>query len=61
MAITLQCPSLKCRSVLQVSERMRGRKVRCGQCGIAFVVPADKNQPTTPTTHASSAETPTKP
>lgn len=40
MAVTLLCPNLKCRSVLQVSESSRGKKVRCDECGTAFLVPA---------------------
>ena len=39
MPVTLLCPNLKCRSVLQVPDKARGQKVRCGQCGTAFVVP----------------------
>ena len=46
MSVTLLCPNLKCRSVLQVPDTARGQKVRCGQCGMAFVVPA-KTAPTT--------------
>jgi len=37
--VTLLCPNLKCRTVLQVSEKLRGKKVRCRQCGTAFLVP----------------------
>lgn len=40
MPITLLCPNLKCRTVLQVPEKARGRKVRCGRCGRNFMVPA---------------------
>lgn len=40
MAITLICPNLLCRSILQVPESVRGRKVRCGKCGRHFLVPA---------------------
>ena len=40
MAITLQCPRLSCRTVLQVPETVRGKRVRCGECGVAFIVPA---------------------
>lgn len=40
MAITLQCPRLNCRTVLQVPETVRGKRVRCGECGVTFIVPA---------------------
>lgn len=39
-SITLICPNLLCRSILQVPESVRGRKVRCGKCGRDFIVPA---------------------
>jgi hypothetical protein len=39
MAITIICPNLMCRSVLQVPEATRGQKVRCGRCGKNFRVP----------------------
>ncbi len=39
MAVTLFCPNLKCRSILQVPDSTRGKKVRCGQCGTTFLVP----------------------
>jgi hypothetical protein len=39
MAITVICPNLACRSVLQVGDSMRGQKVRCGRCGKNFRVP----------------------
>ena len=50
MSVVLFCPNLKCRAVLQVSEKARGRKVRCGQCGTAFLVPikGGKRQPAKP-------------
>lgn len=37
--ITMICPNLRCRSILQVPEKARGRTVRCGCCGKNFVVP----------------------
>ncbi len=40
MAVTVICPNLRCRSVLQVPEQVRGQKVRCGKCGKNFIVPA---------------------
>ena len=39
MYITLLCPRLSCRAVLQVPETFRGKHVRCGECGLSFVVP----------------------
>jgi hypothetical protein len=39
MTITIICPNLLCRSVLQVPDSVRGRKVRCGKCGKNFLVP----------------------
>jgi hypothetical protein len=40
MPITLICPNLKCRSILQVPDKVRGRKVRCSKCGRDFLVPS---------------------
>jgi hypothetical protein len=46
MAITLICPNLLCRGILQVPENVRGQKVRCGKCGKDFIVPTpDKGKP----------------
>ena len=39
MALTIICPNLACRSVLQVGENTRGQKVRCARCGKNFRVP----------------------
>ena len=39
MALTIICPNLRCRSVLQVPDEVRGQKVRCGKCGKNFIVP----------------------
>ena len=39
MAITILCPNLRCRTVLTVPDGVRGKKVRCGQCGTAFLIP----------------------
>ena len=41
MIITLQCPRLSCRAVLQVPETVRGKRVRCGKCGSTFIVPGN--------------------
>ena len=40
MPVTLICPNLKCRTILQVPATVRGKKVRCGRCGRTFVVPS---------------------
>ncbi len=39
MPVTLICPHLSCRTMLQVPDSTRGKRVRCGQCGRAFIVP----------------------
>ncbi len=39
MPVTLICPNLRCRSVLQVPDKVRGKKVRCSYCGTPMVVP----------------------
>ncbi len=41
-AITIQCPNLTCRAVLQVPEKVRGKKIRCGKCDLCFMVPAPR-------------------
>ena len=40
MAITVMCPNLACRAMLRVPDKVRGKKVRCGQCATVFFVPA---------------------
>lgn len=40
MPVTLLCPNLRCRAILQVPDACRGKRVRCGQCGITLSVPA---------------------
>ena len=49
MVVTLFCPNLKCRSILQVPESTRTKKVRCGQCGTTFIVPESKEPAVIPT------------
>ncbi len=39
MLVTLLCPNLKCRRILQVPETTRGHRVRCGYCGQVLTVP----------------------
>lgn len=33
------CPNLKCRKVLQVQEKYRGKQVKCHYCNTLFMVP----------------------
>ncbi len=40
MAVTIICPNLKCRTILQVPDSVRGKKVRCGKCGNNLLIPA---------------------
>lgn len=39
MTVTVLCPRLQCRAILRVPETVRGKQVRCGECGMAFIVP----------------------
>jgi len=39
MAVTILCPRLRCRAILQVPDSVRGKRVRCGECGASFLVP----------------------
>jgi predicted Zn finger-like uncharacterized protein len=43
--VTLVCPNLKCKAVLEVSDKMRGQRVRCNKCGQVIVVPAKSAKP----------------
>lgn len=45
MSVTMICPNLKCRAILQVPDKARGKKVRCGQCRTAFMVPQKGQTP----------------
>ena len=56
MAVTLFCPNLKCRSILQVPDNTRGKKVKCGQCGTAFFVPTKKAPVRTPAADQSESD-----
>ena len=56
MAVTIICPNLICRSVLQVGDTMRGQKVRCARCGKAFRVPdGNENAKTKPAPETQKA------
>jgi hypothetical protein len=41
MSVTVLCPNLACRAILRVPDRTRGKKVRCGQCGMALLIPSN--------------------
>ena len=58
MAVTLFCPNLKCRSILQVPDNTRGKKVKCGQCGTAFFVPTEKAPVRTPAADQPKSDNP---
>ncbi len=60
MAVTLFCPNLKCRSILQVPDNTRGKKVKCGQCGTAFFVPVKKAPVRTPAADQPEADSQSK-
>jgi len=34
-----RCPNPKCRTVLAIEEKKRGKRVRCSECSQSFVVP----------------------
>ncbi len=40
--VSMICPNLKCRKVLQVPEKYRGQHVKCRFCGLTFMVPQVK-------------------
>ena len=40
MAVTLVCPNLKCKAMLEVGDDKRGQKVSCTKCGQIILVPA---------------------
>lgn len=48
MPVTLLCPNLRCRAVLQVPDTVRGKTVRCGHCATVFAVPMAKSERETP-------------
>lgn len=58
-SITVLCPKLSCRAILRVPENTRGQRVRCGNCGSAFIVPLKKNtkpQEASPATTSPKSE-----
>lgn len=42
MPITLLCPRLTCRAVLCVPDNVRGKHVKCGECGVTLLVPSTR-------------------
>jgi hypothetical protein len=54
--ITMICPNLRCRSILQVPEQARGRTVRCGCCGKNFIVPKKGDDSKAPASVKPKAE-----
>jgi len=40
--VRMMCPNLKCRSILNVPTKARGKIVRCSRCGFRMKVPAAK-------------------
>jgi ribosomal protein S27E len=59
MQVTMLCPNLKCKRILQVPETTRGHRVRCGFCGQILVVPTkdpSKQRGRAKTPHAAPAE-----
>ncbi len=55
MPVTVLCPNLNCRALLRVPDRTRGKKVRCGRCGMALLVPPPP-PPKSPVAAGSGAE-----
>ncbi len=51
MDVIVMCPNLSCRTALRLPENVRGKKVRCGECGTVFTVP-DKPKPAKPSRRA---------
>ena len=37
--VAMLCPNLKCRKLLRVPEKCRGKHVRCQFCSVTFKVP----------------------
>jgi len=56
MPVTILCPRLRCRTLLRVPDDVRGKRVRCAQCGLAFFVPKSPTQVVPPKKPAESAD-----
>lgn len=48
MPVTVVCPRLRCRELLRVPDDVRGKRVRCGSCGMTFIVPQANQKPDQP-------------
>ncbi|HRX87733.1 MAG TPA: hypothetical protein P5572_22120 [Phycisphaerae bacterium] len=57
MPVNIMCPNLACRSVLRVPDNVRGKRIRCGECGTVFTVP---EQPKAPASKNAAPKTPAK-
>ncbi len=57
-AVTLLCPRLSCRAILRVPESVRGQRVRCNECGMAFLVPQNP-KPKAPSPKPTEQKSPT--
>jgi len=56
MSITIICPKLTCRAILRVPDSVRGKRVRCSECGLAFLIPEGTAQPKPLTAAATERE-----
>ncbi|MAE64590.1 MAG: hypothetical protein CMJ18_10010 [Phycisphaeraceae bacterium] len=55
-AVRLICPNLKCRSVLSVPPKARGKTVRCRRCRMRIQVPMSKTGEAPPEQMPDGAE-----
>ena len=55
-AVTVMCPNLGCRTFLRVPESVRGKKVRCGVCGLVFAVPGKGSSEQSPSANPPTAQ-----
>jgi len=42
--VTMVCPNLKCKAVLEVTQKQRGTRIRCKKCGQIILVPPRPSQ-----------------
>lgn len=47
MSFAVLCPRLRCRAILRVPDNVRGKHVRCSECGMTFLVPETYKAPVT--------------
>jgi hypothetical protein len=55
MPVQMICPNLRCRKLLTVPEEVRGKTVKCQQCGSLFRVP-DRRETERPQNQPASAK-----